>query len=247
MSSKVGRRIVLILIMCGVSAGSVLAQGLTAGTVTGTVIDPSGQPLSDARVIVDSLPEVRTGDDGTFTVRLVPTGTREVRVLLVGAAATVVPVDVTPGTTANVNVTVRRITALAPVETRAERNTRVFAAEFSERRRHGYGYVRDSTEIIKYDEFLSVLRSVPSMNVQYRRSTLTITVPNGVGGVCAPRMLIDGAEAGFGHLIDLLPKEIAAVEVYVRGAQVPARFARIGIQPQCGAILVWTKYGMRSR
>jgi hypothetical protein len=217
------------------------------GTVTGFAIDHSGQPLADVRVIVDSLPEVRTGDDGGFTVGLVPTGTRQVRVLRVGSAAVAVPVDVTPGSAANVIVTVPKIVGLAPVETRAERNVRVFAAEFEERRRRGFGYVRDSSEIIKYDELLNLFRSIPSMMVQYRRSNLTITVPNGSGGACTPRVMIDGAEVALGLLLDLLPREVAGVEVYVRGSHIPARFTQTGIQPQCGIILVWTKYGMRNR
>ena len=217
------------------------------GTVSGFAIDQSGQPLGDVRVIVDSLPEVRTGDDGGFTVGLVPTGTRQVRVLRVGSAAVAVPVDVTPGSAANVIVTVPKITGLAPVETRAERNVRLFAAEFEERRRRGFGYVRDSSEIIKYDELLSLFRSIPSMMVQYRRSNLSITVPNGSGGACTPRVMIDGAEVALGLLLDLLPREVAGVEVYVRGSHIPARFTQTGIQPQCGIILVWTKYGMRNR
>jgi len=217
------------------------------GTVSGFAIDQSGQPLGDVRVIVDSLPEVRTGDDGGFTVGLVPTGTRQVRVLRVGSAAVAVPVDVTPGSAANVIVTVPKVTGLAPVETRAERNVRLFAAEFEERRRRGFGYVRDSSEIIKYDELLSLFRSIPSMMVQYRRSNLSITVPNGSGGACTPRVMIDGAEVALGLLLDLLPREVAGVEVYVRGSHIPARFTQTGIQPQCGIILVWTKYGMRNR
>ncbi len=217
------------------------------GTVSGTALDPSGRPVADALVFIDSLTEVRTADDGSFTVRRVPTGTRQVRVLLVGAAPVAVPVDVLPGTTASINVTMHRVTALAPMETRAERNVRVFAAEFNERRRRGFGYYSDSTEIVRYDEFVNVLRSMPSMNVQYRPPNLTLTMPSAVGRPCTPRVLIDGTEAGFGHLIDLAPKEVAAVEVYMRSAYVPARFSPIGIQPECGAVLVWTKYGMRNR
>ena len=228
--------------------GAVLTNDASeTGTVGGAAIDPSGQPLADARVIIDSLPEVRTGDDGTFTVPRVPTGTRQLRVLSVGSAITVVPVDVTPGGTANVIVTVPKIVGLAPLETRAERNVRLFAAEFEERRRRGFGYVRDSTEVGRYDEFLNVLRSIPSVNVQYRARNLSLTVPNGVGGSCTPRVLIDGGEAAIGHLIDLLPREVAAVEVYVRDAHIPARFAKVGLQSQCGMVLVWTKYGMRNR
>jgi hypothetical protein len=231
-------------LMLGVTRAGNTAE---TGTVSGSAIDGSGQPLGDARVIVDSLPEVRTGDDGSFTVGHVPTGTRQVRVLTVGSRSTSVPVDVTPGATASVIVTLPKIVGLAPVETRAERNVRLFAAEFDERRRRGLGYVRDSTEIVKYDELLSLFRSIPSVNVQYRRSNVSITVPNGSGGACAPRVLIDGAETAVGLLLDLLPREVAGVEVYVRGSNVPQRFAEIGIQARCGIILVWTKYGMRNR
>jgi protocatechuate 3,4-dioxygenase beta subunit len=228
--------------------GSARAESTTeSGTVAGTVTAATGQPLADARVLIDTLPEVRTGDDGTFTVPHVSSGTRRVQILAVGAAPIDLAVDVMPGGVASIAVTARMIPTLAPVETRAERNLRVFKAEFSERRRLGFGYVKDSTDIARYDQFLNVLRDVPSMTVQYRTPSLRITVPDGAGGQCAPRVLIDGAEAQFGHLIDLESREVAAIEVYVRAAHIPARFASVGIQPQCGMILVWTKYGMRNR
>jgi len=217
------------------------------GIVTGIVADDAGQPVPDARVSVDSLPAVRARDDGTFLVSHVPTGTRPVKVEVVGAFPSIASVNVVPGATANVGVTVRLATKLAPVETRADRNARIFKTEFSERRRLGFGYARDSLEILRYDQFLNVLRDVPSMNVQYRTSVLRITVPDGKGGQCAPLVVIDGAEAEFGHLIDLEPGEVAALEVYTRAAHMPARFAPTGIQSQCGMILVWTKYGMRNR
>lgn len=216
-------------------------------TVTGIVTDPASIPIGGARVIVDSLPEVRTHEDGSFTVQSVPTGTRRVEVLAVGAAPVDLAVDALPGQVTTIAVTARSATMLAPVETRADRNIRVLKTEFNERRRLGLGYLRDSTDILKYDQFLNVLRDVPSVVVQYRAPNLLITMPDPAGGRCAPRVMIDGAEAMFGHLIDLEPKEIAAVEVYARVSQVPQRYAVIGIQSQCGMILVWTKYGMRNR
>lgn len=215
--------------------------------VTGTVADATGRPVVDARLSIDSFPEVRSRTDGTFLIPNAPTGTRQLNVLAMGAPPTAVVVDITPGSVANVAVTVRIAASLPAVETRAERNLRVFKVEFEERRRLGFGYTRDSTDIVRYDQFLNVLRDVPSMKVQYRASTLRVTVPDGVGGQCAPLVMIDGAGAEFGHLIDLQPREIAAVEVYVRAAQIPARYAPVGVQPQCGMILVWTKYGMRNR
>jgi hypothetical protein len=94
---------------------------------------------------------------------------------------------------------------------------------------------------------VNVLRDVPNMNVQYRASVLSISVPDGKGKSCAPDVLIDGASAGPGNLLDLLPGEVGGVEVYPRAAHIPPRFVPPGIQPQCGMILVWTKYGLRNR
>ena len=51
----------------------------------------------------------------------------------------------------------------------------------------------------------------------------------------------------FGHLLDLFPREVAGIEVYPTAAHVPMKYARVGIQPECGMILVWTKYGFRNR
>jgi hypothetical protein len=101
--------------------------------------------------------------------------------------------------------------------------------------------------MLKYDQFVSVLRDVPSLNVQYRGAALTLSFPDGKGRSCPPDVLIDGAVAGFGNLLDLFPKEVGGLEVYPRAAHIPAKFVPPGIQPQCGMILVWTKYGLRNR
>ena len=72
-------------------------------------------------------------------------------------------------------------------------------------------------------------------------------MPSNRGGSCSPTVRIDGSEAEFGHLVDLRPDEVAAVEVYVRPTMVPAQFYKGGDPPICGMILVWTKYGFRIR
>src|SRR6476646_12262024 len=77
MSSKVGRRLVLILIMFCVSGGSVLAQGLTSGTITGTVTDPNGAVVPNATVALENSVtgynrSMTTGADGAFRFDNVP-------------------------------------------------------------------------------------------------------------------------------------------------------------------------------
>jgi hypothetical protein len=238
-STRVQRRDLLI--------GPMAGDDSSRGTVTGQVTDPNGQPLVDVRVIMERAPAVRTDPDGRFTFSNVPTGTRQIEIFAIGAVPLLEIADVTPGAATTVNATLLQIPMLETVHSSALRAPRVFAAEFDARRREGFGYLRDSTEIAKYDQFLNVLRDVPSLNVQYRSSTLSITVPDGKGRSCAPDVLIDGARAGFGNLIDLSSHEVGGIEVYPRAAHIPARFVPPGFQPECGMILVWTKYGLRNR
>ncbi len=77
MSSKVRCRIVLILIMCAVSAVSVLAQGITSGTITGVVVDPNKAVVPNATVTLENAVTgynrtMTTGADGAFRFDNVP-------------------------------------------------------------------------------------------------------------------------------------------------------------------------------
>jgi len=185
--------------------------------------------------------------EGKFLLARVPAGTRQIEVLAIGAAPTAAVADVMPGVTTPVVVTLPKVVTLERSVTRSRASARTFAVEFAARRKAGFGYVRDSTDLLKYDSFVNVLRDVPSVSVTYRSSMLSISVPDGKGKFCAPDVVIDGAVAGFGHLVDLSTKEVAGVEVYPRAAHIPAQFVPPGIHPQCGMILVWTKYGFRNR
>ncbi len=217
------------------------------GTISGVVTDRAGGPLADARIAMAQLPEVRSDADGRFTLSGVPAGTRQIEVFAIGAPPVTEIADVNPRETTTVAVTLQRVVKLAPVRTTTLRAPRVAAAEFDERRRRGFGYARDSIDMRKYDQFVNVLRDVPSLTVQYGSSVLALSFPDGKGRSCAPDVLIDGAVAGYGNLIDLMPNEVGGLEVYPRAAHIPARFVPPGIQPQCGMILVWTKYGLRNR
>jgi protocatechuate 3,4-dioxygenase beta subunit len=217
------------------------------GAIAGVVVDPLGQPVSGARVLTEGLAEVRTNADGRFRLNGVPAGTRQIEVLAIGVAPALAAADVAPGDSAIIDVHLQKVLTLDAMRTMAARGNRVFAAEFDARRKSGFGYSRDSTDIIRYTQFPSVFRDVPGLTVRQGASSLTITVSDGKGGSCEPEVLIDGAPASFGHLVDLQPNEVGGLEVYTRAAHIPARFVPPGIQPQCGMILVWTKYGFRSR
>lgn len=217
------------------------------GRLRGTVIDHLGAIVTDAVIRVDSSSEGRTDSSGTFELTRVPAGTREVKVLAIGAEPMTIVADILPRETTTLSVQLRPVYTLNTVTTTGTRGARVFAAEFEVRRKSGFGYMQDSTDIARYPQFINALRSFPSLNVQQRPTTLVITVPNGKGGDCQPDVLIDGARGTFNHLLDLMSNEIGGVEVYTHASHIPSRFVPAGIQPQCGMILVWTKYGFRNR
>jgi len=218
------------------------------GSISGVVSGSDGEPIVGAHVRTDSVPDAVTDTAGRFTFSGVPSGSAQFDVLTIGGMPVTRIVEVAPGETTHVAVQVQTVVTLDGMQTTAAAAMgRIYASEFTARRTMGFGYAMDSTTINGYNEFVSVLQSVPSLTVHVRSSGLSITVPDGEGGSCAPDVLIDGAPAANGHLLGLFPHEIAGLEVYATSAHVPSRFARVGIQSQCGMILVWTKYGFRNR
>ena len=215
------------------------------GTINGVVTDAAGQTFADARILMDEVPEVRSGADGRFTIRAVPAGTRQLEVRSVGLMPAMAVVDVIAGETVAllVNVGTPRLTAIhvtAPVPRR-------LAEEFELRRRRGGGYVMDSTDIARYTKFTNAFHDIPSVRPEYHGINFSVSVPSPRGGRCTPDVRIDGAEAGYGHLVDLFPDEVAALEVYPHVGTVPMQFVLPGKQSLCGIILVWTKYAFRGR
>src|ERR1041385_3324088 len=80
-----------------VASAVAAAQG---GTVSGTVTGEQGQPLQEAHILVTGMSfTAQTGPDGKYTLRNVPAGTVEIRVLRVGYQSTKKSVRVIDGQT----------------------------------------------------------------------------------------------------------------------------------------------------
>jgi TonB-linked SusC/RagA family outer membrane protein len=79
---------------------STASMAMAQGTITGTITAASGGPIQDARVLVigTSLYTV-TGPDGRYTIRRVPAGNVDVRVLRVGYTELKKPATVADGQT----------------------------------------------------------------------------------------------------------------------------------------------------
>jgi hypothetical protein len=211
------------------------------GTIAGLVTDTAGKPIGDARVIVDGVPELRSGGDGRFLVRDVPIGSRQVEVLSIGMSPVMTVADVTPADTALVLASMRKVTTLDVIRVTASPMTRRLVRDLEERRKLGAGYFRDSTEIANHGSLFSVFFEFPSVQVQRTGlgSDFVVILPGTSNRKCLANVVIDGSKARAEDLNFLRPSDVAAIEVYPRRMGLPMQFMR---DTDCGAVVVWTKW-----
>jgi hypothetical protein len=200
--------------------------------------------LADARIIADALAVVRTNDAGRFAIRDVQSGTRQIEIQSVGRKPVLMTLDITDGDTVSIAAQMKTITTLDVVRVTASARQRRYITEFEERRKTGFGYVRDSTAMAGTYSMTSVLSTFPSVVVQPAGAgrQFGVSLPGTGGQRCAATVWIDGIKQfDTEELSNLNPDDLAAVEVYSRAFTVPARFVdtRGGL---CGAVIVWTKW-----
>lgn len=155
-------------------------------------------------------------------------------------------------------------------------------AGFYERQRSNFGYFMTPTDIerLQASRLTDLLLRAPGVRlvsmtsgsvggryVVLRGSNLS------QGGVCRPRVFVDGLLYALGDsqpkridedratetpeevmqrvdqglsLDDVGPaRDIAAIEVYRSGSQVPVQFGGTSVETQCGVIVIWTRQGVR--
>ena len=217
------------------------------GTIVGLLTDIYGDPYFNARVVMDGVPEVRTGADGHFTLHNVPVGTRQIEFRSVGMVPVTTAIDVAAGDTTPVFMSLGNVTTLEAMRVERSRRGKALAIDFEARRKLGIGYSFDTTAILKFDNVSSIFQNVPSLTAQFRGPNMLLSMPNGRGGTCRPAVRLDGVLASYMNLADLSPREVADVEVFPRASQIPAGYSLPVSDAQCGMILVWTRYGFRER
>lgn len=226
------------------------------GSVRGTVVSAlQGRPLEGALVSILDGPETRTNERGEWTLVNVPSGTRRLLVRAVGYYPAQLSVDVFAATPP-VQVSLSTLKAvLDTVKITARRIVDRYRG-FEDRIRSAAGrYIRDE-DIAKWHPINTsdVFKFVPGVRV-VRRNLESIIVLRGAiadtsfadsttsaASYCQPPVFLDGHNlftVSLETIDDLvLPREIAAIEIYV-GGTVPPQYdeARTG----CGVVLIWTK------
>jgi len=244
----------LTLVAGGVLAGSpssARAQEETereTATLAGQVVSAStGLPIEGARVILlGSGYGAITDAEGNFRVPRTWAGTDSVEVRYIGYEAGYTVIDLAPGLTTTVTLTlsstVIRIADLT-VEVRQTRRARNFAG-FEERMNKGMGTFFTPRDIINRNPRLpsDLLRGLPNVSVgriEYRRAEVFLGEGQRLG--CPPALYLDGMYQAGMQFDDLEREVLGAVEVYKRDVETPMEFMRTG--STCGAIVVWTPDG----
>ncbi len=217
--------------------GSARARATDAvvGVVTGVITNAAGQPLENAVIGVDTFPEVRSGADGRFVVRNVPAGSRPIAVIAVGMQPFTSTVNLLAGDTARLTVPMARVQQLLDAVTVKATVMSVRVRDFEERKRMGFGDMRDSTEIKNYPSLVAVLSTINGVQIRAKnRMNFTIDV-QGCGNL---DFRLDGHPSTKEDIALLDPQDVAAVEVYRR--TIPTGLISYRGCP----IIVWTKRGL---
>jgi hypothetical protein len=198
---------------------------------------------------------VRTAADGGFTIRDVRAGTRQVYITGIGFEPTSRIVELAPGDTARLSITVgSQVRTLDSVLVTASSARAALANQFAERMRRGVGYYRDSTQVGKYLSLEGVFSTMPSVMTQRPRGLpLAITIGgsrsrgiNTYSG-CVALVFIDRMRTDAEHLNSLKPSDLAGIEVYRTGEMPIELMTQFGLNPftkPC-AVVAWTKQGWK--
>jgi TonB-linked SusC/RagA family outer membrane protein len=246
-------RVLLALVVATSAPSAVMAQGI----VTGRVIGQAGEPLASARVLIlnTTLTGI-TSADGRYTVRNVPAGTIEVRVVHVGYQEVKKPVAVTNGGTATLDFEMQQaVVQLQEVVTTAT----------GEQRRVELGHtvttlgdVNKKVETLPITNMNDLLTArAPGVSVLGQGATgssaqIRVRGLNSLSLGNAPIVFVDGVRAyssafaapsnggtQFGFLNNFTPEEVEDIEI-VKG---PSAATLYGTDAANGVIVITTKKG----
>ncbi|MBY0492182.1 MAG: carboxypeptidase regulatory-like domain-containing protein [Gemmatimonadaceae bacterium] len=223
--------------------GDVLGVRPTRGprsVVRGAVQGTDGQPVPNAVVYVGTLAELRADSSGRFFAPDIPVGSHRIEAFAVGRMPRSRVANVRVGDTANVVLTLDRVTALGIVRTQAT-TASALVLGFEERKRQGFGYARDSLELARMPSLMAAMSTVPSVVARTGRGGIPIVLlPAPKGGQCEARLFVDGRPDTWDRVASMIPKDLAWMEIYPRWVLQPMEFQ--APMTACGSVNLVTKW-----
>jgi hypothetical protein len=224
-----------------------------AAVVRGRVTTTSGVALANAVVrVVGSGSQVRTTEQGEFTIPDAATGTQSIEARAIGYSpyrrtvrmSEAAPVDVV------LSLAVRQV-QLDTVRVVAGRDIPNVVRGIERRWRTGLGKFLDGATVQQRATLYATdaLRGMPGVFVRGMDKAFgqDVFMRNNIGRECRASLFLDGmpvdaAGAGGISLDEFArPDMIAAVEVYNRPSMAPAEY--LTMARNCGVVAVWTKRG----
>jgi hypothetical protein len=235
-----------------------IRQQLEAGRrriarMTGLVIDTLGYPVPDAEVaVLGTEYQATTDKTGAFTLDGLPLGLQIARVRKVGYKVQHLAIRFAAGEEWTGKVTIKRLpTILGEIVVVGKwgkppkyANTSKYD-EFYRRRsgRSGRYITREDIDARPVTRITELLTTTPGVRVGFDRpggdDVEFVGCSAGAAGIWIDGQRMNG---NFGELLRVItPRDIEAVEIYVRETQIPAEF-RDG---SCAAIIMWTRWVSR--
>jgi Carboxypeptidase regulatory-like domain len=243
--SIVGKHETMVAIKTDSGKTKMVARG--SARVTGRVLDKKGQPLRDARVMLQGGGDVvLTKPNGEFTLDSLPSGTQALEVRKLGYSVTEVPVELSALQPATANVTMSdAVPLLQTMRVEATKDAGLSKVGYLERKQTGMGYFMDGNQINHESiSFADVMRTAPGITVVPLGDGHTYVITdsrNQAGGGCV-NFYVDGTkwtEMSPGDVSTYVnPSELVAVEIY-HGSETPAQFTSPGMS-SCATVVAWT-------
>lgn len=202
--------------------------------IRGRVFDTQNVPLANVRVMVDGFEATRTDSSGNFAYFGAPAGTHQVEFISIGSSPISKIVDVIVGSTVTADARLERVTTLEKVDVKATIAREALRA-LDERKRMGFGYIEDSSFVVKRPTMQSVFREFPSVTVGRERFEPGIYL-----GGCEANYFVDGFRVDKLLFYAVPLYDVAWVEVYTRASSLPREFMT-GRGSTCGAAVIFRK------
>jgi hypothetical protein len=236
----------LVSVSTGDSVRRELALTGTA-ILAGSVRTASGQPVANAEIRVrHGQASTYTDDVGRFVLGALPSGTQVLLVRHIGYGLAEVPVELRSDQRRTMNVRLTRAFALDSVRVVASRWP---LAQFDYNRRTNFqGHFLTQNEIQRSgvkqtSELLPLLGGYTMMGrgrlVKMKETDFD---PPGTHACKRANVVIDGVDEL--EVDDVLPNQIAGIELYKDAASAPMEYAG---RANCGLVVIWLRPGPRRR
>ena len=241
------------MVAAAVSLHTIPASAQETGTLTGTVTTGTANiPLDRVRVrLLGTTLETESVEDGRFRITGIPAGRYDVELRLLGYAVKVHRIDLAPGATLLVPVTL--VATTVSLDTVSVTATLIppHLRGFEERRQRGQGrfFTRAQIDKMHARSVTDILRRVPGFQFQPAKMDGS-SVQTGRTGVrvCPVMYYINGspfpvsADQSINSFLD--SDGVEAIEVYSGSSSIPSQFNSTMYSSRCGVIVIWTRIGM---